>query len=268
MSENTRRDKLKNLVNSSGFPLQIGLQYEIEKTMDATQWEVLSTEHPWKSVEAGTGGFIDLVLQNVFYHNQKMVIECKRVRDTEWVFLNPDTSNDRRHVRFFIVDVDNGKINKAEWLDKTVDPPSPEIEFCVVHGQEQRSKPMLERIASEIVEATEVFAQEEIQLYGGVKNRHFLSCYFPVIVTTAELIVCKYKPEDISLDNGEMAFAEFKTVPFVRFRKSLTNKQCIPHNFSSIRDVAELKERTVFVVNALNLVDFLTKWELQLSSYL
>ena len=42
---------------------------------------------------------------------------------------------------------------------------SPECTFCVVPGQDKKSRPMLERIAAELIEATESLAYEDLHLF-------------------------------------------------------------------------------------------------------
>ncbi len=254
MSEK-KEEKLLKIVNSSGFPLQIGIQNLIEKQGRDYGWEILSSEHPWHNVETGNNGFIDLVLKSIddIY---RIVIECKRVRDTKWIFLVPSSKEKkRRHAIFWNTKIKNKKTENFGWVDVAIDPESFESEFCIVLGQDNKSKPMLERIAAELVEATEAVAYEEYQL---IKEESYATNnYFTVIVTTAELHVCKFNPEDISITNGELDTAEFEVVPFVRFRKSLTTKQKSLKGIKSIKDLNKAKERTVFVVNSLNIEEFI-----------
>ena len=87
------KEKLEKLVNSSGFPLQIALQHLIESKKSDHGWDVLSHEHPWANKEAGSEGFIDLILVNNS-DRHIMVVECKRVRDTYWIFLVPSEKTD------------------------------------------------------------------------------------------------------------------------------------------------------------------------------
>lgn len=249
-------NKLRDIVNSSGFPLQIGIQRQIEKTQNTHGWKVLTKELPWHNVVTGNNGFIDLVLANQ-YDTQRIVIECKRVRDTKWLFLEPSSKNmERRHALFWLTCVEDDNTQHFDWFDSAIDPPSPESEFCVVPGQDAKSKPMLERIAAELLEATEAIAYEEYQLHKKDKSR-FLSFYFSVIVTTAELQICTFTPDDICIVKGEIQKAEFRKVPFVRFRKSLSTRQQSEAGFKGIQDIIRAKGRTVFVINSTNIIDFI-----------
>jgi hypothetical protein len=93
--------------------------------------------------------------------------------------------------------------------------------------------------------------------------------YFRVIITTAELHVCKLDPANISMKTGEIKEGKFISVPFVRFRKSLSNfpfwknKAFVSdvQKFRRIEEIAAAKERTVWVINAAHLIDALEKWD-------
>ena len=52
---------LEGFVNSSGFLLQLALKHSVEQ-LPQQGWRVLSHEHPWKDLDTGRDGFIDLVL--------------------------------------------------------------------------------------------------------------------------------------------------------------------------------------------------------------
>lgn len=254
--------KLRDIVNSSGFPLQIGIQRHIEKTQNIHGWSVLAKELPWHNLSADTNGFVDLVLTNQ-YDTQKIIIECKRVRETSWLFLEPDTRNaDRRHATFWVTCVEDDNTHYFNWFEAALDPSSPESAFCVVHGQDPKSKPMLERTAAELLDATEAIAFEEYQLHKKDKTR-FLSFYCSVIATTAELRICTFNPEDISTEKGEIHKAEFRKVPFLRFRKSLSTRQPSHVGVKSFKEAIGAKERTVFVVNAEHIVEFVQSLEIQ-----
>jgi hypothetical protein len=254
--------KLQNFVNSSGFPLQIGIQNQVEKSFDVHGWTILSREQPWYNKETGNNGFVDLVLSNK-EDTQRIIVECKRVRDTKWIFLNPSAEyTERRHATFWLTSIDNNNNTKFfNWTDAAIDPPSSESEFCVVPGQDNRSKPLLERTAAEQVEATEAIAYEESQLHKHDAS-HFLGFYFPVIVTTAELQICSFNPNDVCIKKGEVEKCKFKIVPFVRFRKSLTTRQQSYAGKKNLKDIIRAKERTVFIVSASQFIEFIQKLEI------
>lgn len=259
MNMQNKIDPRIKTVNSSGFPLQLAIQNEIETELRG--WSILSREHPWRHDESGANGFIDLIVKK---NSCRLVIECKRVRDVSWTFLCPNNSNlNRSHAKAWMTKVSGGEDNNFLWHDLEVNPISPETEFCAILGQDNK-KTLLESIGSELSMATEALASEEYYLYKGMNEPNFLLFYFPVIVTTAELHVCKFNPENISLDNGEIINPDFETVPLVRFRKSLSNNsydRVRPAFYKNIKDIAKDKERTVSVINASCIKAVLEQWE-------
>ena len=204
---------------------------------------------------------VDLVLIDQ-HDTQFLVLECKRVRNAKWVFLTPSKeSKHRTHAKTWISYLQNEKRHFG-WHDLTLNPSSPEAGFCVIRGQDKDSKPMMERIASDLVDATESIALEEIKYEKPGILFEFLRICSSVIVTTAEIVVCRFDPSDISIENGEISNAQFETVPLVRFRKSLTTE--LPSNLNprNLAEAIKAKERTVFIVNASNFVSILTEWEI------
>jgi len=258
-------DKLHNYVNSSGFPLQIGLEYQINNPGDSHNWNVLYSEHSWKNRDTNNSGFIDLVLIDR-HRTTVMVVECKRVQNTSWIFLLPDErQSSRRHARAWVSLFNSGQVSHFDWTDVTIDCPSPESAFCVVPGQDNKSRPMLEKVAAELVEATEALAKEEYHLFKDKPD--YIRIYLNVIVTTAELKLCSFSPESVSIDNGLISSAQFKTVPYLRFRKSLSTKLIEDLNLSEWThyNLTRAKENTVFVVNSSHIMDFLNKREFDIS---
>jgi hypothetical protein len=117
---------------------------------------------------------------------------------------------------------------------------------------------MLERVASNLVEATEAFAMEEHSL--GIPRTGCLRAYSPVIVTTAKLKICRFDPDKIDITTGLMTESDSENISVIRFRKTLTAR----HERTSMTHIAGVdreKERTVFVVNSSCFVDFLKKWD-------
>jgi len=255
-------EKLKSIVNKSGFPLQIGLAHQINARLDIHGWRVLYKERPWKNNDTNAGGFIDLVLVDK-YGTSVMVVECKKVQNSNWIFLLPDRRQSaRRHLRAWVSRYDNGVTFHFGWADITADYPTPESEFCVVFGQDNKSRPMLERVAAEVIEASEALAREEYHFL--VNKLDYIRIYINVIVTTAELNICKFNPEKISIDTGKINETEFKTVPYLRFRKSLSTKTVEELNLKEItpQSLIAARENTVFIVNSKHIDDFLRKFEI------
>jgi hypothetical protein len=245
-------EKLKKNLNSSGFPFQIAVENAIS---NLNGWDIMRREYPWQNSETGQNGYIDLIAEKDFI---RLIIECKRVRDSEWIFLCSPKNLNRNHARFWANAV-GGKEKAIGWYDGQVEPSSPEADFCAIMGQNHR-KPLLENLASELVTATEAFAFEELSFTKGITI-----AYFPVIITTADLYVCKFDANDVQIESGEIRNAQFDAVPFIRFRKSLitqVSRFAIERPMNRLLEIAEAKERTLFVMNALKIKDVLGAWKI------
>jgi len=98
------RSIMKGHINSSGFPLQIAVKNVVDDSFDVHAWRTRYTEHSWKNPDTGESGFIDIVLSNHLGH-YNLVVECKRVKDTSWIFLIEGTEKKyRRHAKCFVLD--------------------------------------------------------------------------------------------------------------------------------------------------------------------
>jgi hypothetical protein len=256
----------KSIANSSGFPLQLRLAHEANSS---SRWGVFLEEHPWQSPETNAEGFIDLVLLDE-HRVQTMVIECKRVRQSSWVFMIPRLDcRKRTHARLWYSDQLSDSWNEFGWSDWQ-GIASHEAKYCAIPGQEQGRRNLLERTAAELIEATESFAWQEKELADNVPQtmRAFRKIYIPVIVTTAELKVTCFDPSTIALEEGDLPNdTAFTTVPYVRFRKSLTSRISPESSVDKVYDLHMASERSVFVVNAENFNDFLGDWEINRSGW-
>ncbi len=166
------------------------------------------------------------------------------------------------HVKAWVTQYVEGALRRFYWTDLTLDPSTPEAEYCVVPGQDAKSKPMIERIGADLVSATLALAKEEQPLLAVKQN--VTRIYFSVLVTTARLTVCTFDPTMIALQDGKISKGTFLEVPFVRFRKQLSTR---PLDESEVAEVsntslANAKEHTVFVVQAESLLSFLAEFEL------
>jgi len=268
MTQKDSQKTLTALVNSSGFPLQIAIEHLIDRTTREHGWKTLLREHPWKNDNYNTSGFIDLIVEDSRDKEQVLVIECKRVKEAQWVFLVPKLDSIDRKVCHCWVSQRNQKSSldtKCGWSNETKPPVTQLSEFCTVHGHDPKYRPMLERVASELVDATEALAKEEFELNFGTTLMRY---YFPVIVTTAELKVCNFDPGKINIATGEISDAVFSTVPAVRFHKTLSTPLSSSGSpldiaFGSYKNLSSTHNdyvRTVLVINASHLVEFLEYW--------
>lgn len=247
--------------NGSGFPLQIATSATINKSR---QWRVLVEEHPWRS-EGGEEGFIDIIAANKLGRTsfEVLVIECKRVRQSGWVFLVPKLPPpNRRQAIIWGSQLENTNWRHYGWENWPCDPPSPQSEYCAIPGQEQGRKNLLERSTSELIESIEALASQEKALHErNISNDGFARIYIPVLVTTAKLLVASFDPASISLAEGTLPKdTPTKEVPFVRFHKGLGSYKEYPEA-KTIRDIHSLSQRSIFIVNSESLPLFLDEFE-------
>lgn len=250
--------ELEKIVNKSGFPLQIGIETLVQTFTDQHGWKVLYAEHSWKNPLDGRSGFVDLVLEN----NPQtivLVIECKRVQDLSLIFLNPDGQvATQRYAKAWLTRTGDGKFTHFDWYDLTLDPATPQSQYCIVSA----NRLMLEHVASELVSATEAIAWEEKPIH--VHRLSACRIYCSVIVTTAALKICSFKPGQISLRDGKVSASVFSDESAVRFRKQLSTLTAdnATSAYETPGPLVAARERTVFVVNAEKFIDFLSKFDI------
>jgi hypothetical protein len=254
------KEQLLEWVNQSGFPFQTALEALVRNTETQWRWTVTHVEEAWKNGSDERDGFIDLVLENQ-PRTVALIVEAKRTLDTSWIFLLPDAKQmDRHHLKAWVTW--SGKSTYFGWHDVTLSPHTPESQFCVVRGQDDKALPMLERVGSQLISATEAYAWEDRANAGSQPIEMRLYC--SVIVTTAPLQICQYDPGEIPLDVGRIQDAIFTEVPAVRFRKQLSTRAIVASDPTSARPYmgGSTKEHAVFVVNASHLIDFLEDFDI------
>lgn len=252
-----RQEELRKIVNDSGFPLQFALSEEVSAGTHLHGWEIASDEHPWQWPLEGASGFIDLVLER---GRDLLVLECKRVRGAAVVFLVTEADGPTVDRVRCVSQEESSK--SVRWMERYAQPTSWEARACAVNKKGGRGKPPttipLDDIARQLVPATFAFAYTHAQLR--FRNREQAGAWASVIVTTAPLVVCRFDPRTVSRETGELGPAVFEEVPFIRYRKSLAAESEIRADVNFPRKLAELAERTVFVVRASNLMDFLKQY--------
>lgn len=259
---NDEETKLLDLVNTSGFPFQLRVENEIRLTSNRHDWHILASEHQWRDPESGDNGYVDMILSRDV---TRLIVECKRVRDGTWIFLVPHqqgTSYDRERVCFLSSIVQPGQHEVLGWNDGIHLPVSKESAFCVIRGQDDKDRPMLERLSGMIMRSVESVAEEEISFTSN-SVREIKRHYFGVLVTNANLMVCGFDPKQVGLENGELPEGTFDRVPFMRFRKTMATKYpSLSDNMYSLETSSQLSERTVLIVQASHLSDFLSRFSL------
>lgn len=249
-------DKRRQTVNRSGFPLQIAVANLVQTSKRCQDWHVLYQEHAWEHDGPTKNGFIDLVLE----HRTGalcLVIECKRVLETSWIFFNDNGSIEQTEIiNGWISDFRFDGVDCFKWTNFIVKPPSPQSSFCVIQGSGQ--KPILEQIAAEVVFSVEALAEEEASI---LSRPTVMRVYICAIITTATLFVGEFCPDRICLDKGEIQNANFEEAPFVRFRKQVSNKAAKGAKIPMLSVLGDVKERCVFVINAARFADFISTFE-------
>jgi len=250
-----------SVANSSGFPLQIGVVHAINQS---SEWQVVVEEHPWRSDETGSEGFIDIVAMKRRYPDSgAMVVECKRVRQAPWVFLIPKTPpQTRSQATVWHSSLADGKRINHGWANCPAYPDTYQSRYCSIPGQEQGRRNLLERTASDLVESVEALACQELALVERNGIASFSRYFVPVLVTTAHLFAASFDPATVTLDDGALPKdTPLVEVPYVRFRKALS----VLAQSASVRDLRELSkksEQTIFVVHAESVTAFLDQFDL------
>ena len=252
-------EDLTRLVRSSGFPLQAAIDQLLSSQPEGLGWKVLYREHGWPSPDGETR-FLDLVLEDQ-YKTSVLVLECKRVQEADWLFLSSTgTFAQTLDARIWVSNARQDGSGHHGYYDARISPSCEQAMFCVVAGQDAKSRPMLERTAAETLMAMEQLAHEERPLL--VKRAYGLRMYAAVIVTTARLHISRFSPTEVDLKTGEPANAEHQAVPWVRFRKQFSSELAVtPRNLQwDFAELGRAKEKQVFVVNAQELPKFLAEW--------
>lgn len=231
---------------ASGFPFQTAVAQLVQQTRNC---ELVGEEIPWRD-ETGTDQFLDLVAQK---GDISLAIECKKTQKETLTFLCPGHADGNviraRCVSLYQIQDSTHRMQFA-CNDLTLMPKSAESMFCVVStsdsGKDQR---LLERDAQRLVRGADAYQhrrEREINVRVVQKDKLFI----PLLVTNAKLFVADYDPADVSLETGQFLMPpspSISSVPWVRFRKAFTSAE------------NDLGDRTVFVVSAQSLQEFLNK---------
>ena len=191
------------------------------------------------------------------------MIECKRAKDTDWIFLRDSGeggAKERLITRAWVTS--RRHINQPEifeWTDFTCTPGSPLAEFCIVRKNNQRSQELIEKSAAEVVRAAEAIAREELDRIRN-RDRRLSKIYLPMIVTTARLYICDCDYKTINLDRGEIANTQMLPTPLIRFQKSLST-QTAAGGPATLEEAAAAAERTVVIIQASAFLEILDQWD-------
>jgi hypothetical protein len=267
----------RTTTNATGFAFQLAVEEVVRAGKEEHGWVIASREHGWR--DGDTPRFIDLVLTRGQIH---LVIECKRQRAGQWVFLVPDPPEGRRaeQRRWFRTnylrneDSSDGREAVASLANFQLEPSSWESSFCAVRGASESDRPMLDRVCAELTRSTDAVIRQQLSVDGRRNKfnridipdgRSWLAV--PVIVTAAELHVCRFDPAIVPLIDGVIpdGAATFEKVPSVRYRKSFDVETS-----NSAQNISELErhaQRTVSIVTATHLAEWLQSLNLERASY-
>ena len=165
----------EEIVNDSGYPLQIRLEKGIKDTWREHRWKVLVSEHRWVNSETKEEGFIDLVLEKEG-ENRKIVVECKRIIGN-WIFLLPKVQLVEKSISkaLFMHYNQTNHTFFSSWEDARLTPLSYETTFCVLETGGKRDNRTLEKLSGELLLSLEHLAVEETKLYSKIfDNSHTL----------------------------------------------------------------------------------------------
>lgn len=248
------KDELAELVNASGLALQLKVEHAIKHNIDHA-FRVVSREHPWSLGD--DMGFVDLVLTSDV---ASCVVECNQARDGSWVFVVP-REGDGKRTGMRVSWLSGKKFPQITSGCGNVDllPFSYESAFCVTSGTGGRDRTMLERLCATLLRSCDALATQEIKILSAMQQSYG-GYYIPLIVTTAQLYACKLDPDTISLTDGNLGTSELETVPFIRFTKAFSSSSVVTSAATpaSLEELAEQEARTVIIVNAGAVIDFLT----------
>lgn len=243
------------LVSKSGFPFQRRVAWEVVQTIASHQFGVEGEEVGWTDGR-GAHGFIDLVLGR---RGLCIVVECKRRSAHPWIFLRTDKKDNRRSPHSDRVVCVQRDLPQPRVIVGNANLRHVEVEAdaCVVPGSDKNRR-TLEPIAFQLVQATEALAnQAALELNQHIEIPHH-RIMVPMIVTNLPLWVCSHREVYVSLDEGVIpkGGGTVEEVPWLRFRKGFAVE---PSGglVQTISDLAEDRERTVFVVQASRLGQFL-----------
>jgi len=197
-----------------------------------------------------------------------MVIECKKLKEGAWIFLNPNKKTESTQRARFLwsrlefeerINTSGEKYTTSNCFmgySEFLSGDSPESEFCSIRGSGEDGKPFLERIAGNLLTSVESLVHEELDLMKRIERQTSI-IYIPTIITNAELVICNFEPDKISLSDALISEAYFQTVPMVKFRKSLSTRLTENSRPKQLMDISKNKERTIFIINAESLSNVL-----------
>src|SRR5579859_3422680 len=253
-------------INQRGYLLQLAIARLVtdanKRVASPDRWTVEAKEHSWMDPTTDQEEYIDLVLSRNWI---RIVIECKRSgmdASKEWIFLNPTPDYDVDRLHAYQARIRKQDDDRWGWYQARVAPGSHESAFCLLPGQGDDSRTLLERTAGILLRSVEALAKQDVTR--GEATTPMAITYFPVVVTNARLCIATFYDGNIdlataTLPKGKVEFAE---VPFMRFRKNLSSTIPATPETKTIGEANKAADRTVLVVNSLAFETFLRSLDL------
>ncbi len=249
----------EDIVNESGYPLQLRIERLMEETGRQHQWWVAAREHRWVNSQTGNEGYIDLILEREGW-NLRLVVECKRIIGS-WTFLVPTMQPVQdEDFKSLLVNYQNFSFS---WRRFSLAPASAEASFCVMETGGKKDSRILENLAGELLLSMEQIAIQETDLVKsriqelGSSSQNML--YLPVIVTTATLQIMNFNPSDIEIADGKVTQSTVGKVEFIRFRKNLASHVDYEKpEMNTLKDLNRENDRSILVVQADSFINFLS----------
>jgi len=252
-------------LNDSGYPFQLAVEHEVKKSYQSHLWRPVVGEHRWQHVKTTQEGFVDIVLERAHgvLPNFYMIIECKRVTGGRWVFLTKHDQDQTADAHLLEEDTITRDSSGLRWVKRGCRPLSLTSSFCVVPGQKDTHGPSLERISSMLLDSVEAVAFQRPDSSAARAEKWV--AHYPAIVTNAVIVVCKCDPAQVDIATGKLgkSAGEFISVPFVRFRKAFATTWRTDKTPMNLREMSRENQRTIFVIHAPSLPDFLAQWNLE-----
>jgi len=255
---------IEDIIKESGYPLQVHLEHEINRTQDTHGWRVLVSEHRWVNPETQDDGFIDIILKHRDYVAIRLIAECKRIIGN-WAFLVPENApRPVERARILHAHCDNSPHPIYAWPERRLCPISYESAYCVMETGGNRDSRTLEKLSRDVLLSLESVAREEMRLRSMSSIPGYDRFYIPIIVTTARLRKCIFDPSNVNVSDGRISKSRIEEVEFIRFRKSLpTAIEYTRQPPEDLESANRENQRTVFVVQAKHLVHFLREFRIE-----
>ena len=239
----------KGHLEASGFPFQLAVEHSVRVSTSRQPWLVASREVPWH--DSGSTKHVDLALRRPDF-KLRLLIECKRYKNPPIFIRLPSNTHKMARLRWSYRGSDGAP--HGAWSDFFLEPEMHTSEFCVIPGG--ASQRLIEVPAAELARASDEFAAvfvNNIPLDTPTDDR--VAAYLPILVLASPRCAL-LDPATVDLRDGTMpGDVIIEDARWLHFRKPLQMPGGLLAHEPS--EVARMSERSVIVVAAHHLVEFL-----------